>query len=573
MAAPNEKLAASLEELRRLQADGARVFASTQLTRTARERLIRSGFLQEVMKGWLISTSPTTRAGDTTPWFASFWEFCRRYCEERFAGAWHLSPEQSLLIHAENTVIPKQVIIYSPAANNNRIDLLYGTSFFALKEKDMPPARDLEIKNGVRVYRVEAALMRVASTFFSEDSVEARVVLGSIRDPSALLSRLLEGGHAVVAGRLAGAFRHLGQGGIADEIVSTMKSAHFDVREKDPFDADPISMPVVRAAPPIVARLQTLWASARETVLAEFPEAPGLPRQRGAYLRMIDGVYELDAYHSLSIEGYQVTPELVQRVATGARDPEGEPSDHDSSNALAARGYWLAFQRVREVVRRILASRGDIGIVRSSHRDWYRELFSPHVAVGLLDASLLAGYRTQPVFLRGSRHVPPRAEILRDAMPALFDLIESEPAPAVRAVLGHWLFGYVHPFPDGNGRVARFLMNALLAGGGYPWTVIRVEDRAEYLAALETASVAADVRPFTRLVVKQMQYTQGSPGTKTPTATATASGPARAAPRRRGAGRAGGTDARRRRARGRTPSPRAAPWRPASARRRGGTTS
>jgi hypothetical protein len=47
-----------------------------------------------------------------------------------------------------------------------------------------------------------------------------------------------------------------------------------------------------------------------------------------------------------------------------------------------------------------------------------------------------------------------------------------------------------------------------LAGGGYPWTVIRVEDRAEYLAALETASVSADVRPFARLVVKQMKHTQ-----------------------------------------------------------------
>jgi Fic family protein len=93
-------------------------------------------------------------------------------------------------------------------------------------------------------------------------------------------------------------------------------------------------------------------------------------------------------------------------------------------------------------------------------------------------------------------------------MPALFDLIEHEPEPGVRAVLGHWLLGYVHPFPDGNGRVARFLMNTLLAAGGYPWTVIRVEDRAEYLGALETASVQSDVRPFARFVASQMQRTR-----------------------------------------------------------------
>jgi len=43
--------------------------------------------------------------------------------------------------------------------------------------------------------------------------------------------------------------------------------------------------------------------------------------------------------------------------------------------------------------------------------------------------------------------------------------------PGVRAVLGRWLFGYIHPYPDGNGRMARFVMNAMLASGGYPWTV------------------------------------------------------------------------------------------------------
>jgi Fic family protein len=62
----------------------------------------------------------------------------------------------------------------------------------------------------------------------------------------------------------------------------------------------------------------------------------------------------------------------------------------------------------------------------------------------------------------------PRWETVRDAMPALFDLIEQEAEPGVRAVLGHWLFGYIHPYPDGNGRMARFMMNAILASCGYP---------------------------------------------------------------------------------------------------------
>jgi fido (protein-threonine AMPylation protein) len=81
-------------------------------------------------------------------------------------------------------------------------------------------------------------------------------------------------------------------------------------------------------------------------------------------------------------------------------------------------------------------------------------------------------------------------------MEAIFDLLEGKHQPAVRIVLGHWLFGYIHPYPDGNGRMARVLMNAMRASGGDPWTVIRVEDRAAYMMALESASVEMDIGPF-----------------------------------------------------------------------------
>jgi len=509
MAAPNEKLAESLDILKELQAGGRRVFKSDELSRVHRERLVENGFLQEVMKGWLISASPHARAGDSTPWYASFWEFSARYSAERFGQEWHLSAEESLWLHGEKTVIPEQIVVCSPKGTNHLVKLLHGTSLYDLKVPGMPPPANLVMREGLRLYSPAASLVGVAESFFARNPVESQVVLASLTDASDLLRLLLDGGHSAKAGYLAAALRAAGREKFADEIVKTMKGAGYDVRERNPFEEGQVFAGLRPAAAPIVGRLQMLWEAARETVIEKFPKAPGLPKDKSAYLQSVDEIYKSDAYHSLSIEGYSVTPELIDRVRQGGWNPERDEQDRKSRDALAARGYWQAFQLVKESVRKVIAG-GDAGaIAREAHKDWYRELFQPSVAAGLLRAGDLAGYRNSPVYLRTSRYVPPRWEAVRDAMPVFFDLLEKEPEASVRAVLGHWLFGYIHPYPDGNGRMARFLMNVMLASGGYPWTVIRVEDRAPYLRALDRASIATNIGPFCAFIAQAVERSAG----------------------------------------------------------------
>jgi len=47
-------------------------------------------------------------------------------------------------------------------------------------------------------------------------------------------------------------------------------------------------------------------------------------------------------------------------------------------------------------------------------------------------------------------------------------------------------------------------MNALLAGGGFPWTIIHLENRTRYMEALEEASVNKNIRPFATCVREEM---------------------------------------------------------------------
>jgi hypothetical protein len=46
----------------------------------------------------------------------------------------------------------------------------------------------------------------------------------------------------------------------------------------------------------------------------------------------------------------------------------------------------------------------------------------------------------------------------------------------------------------------------MLASGGYPWTVIRVEDREAYMKALESASIETDIRPFARFIAERVKW-------------------------------------------------------------------
>lgn len=495
MAAPSEKLTDSLELLGDLQKKGIVAIRSADLPRVHRERLLKGGFLKEVMKGWYIPARPDESAGESTAWYACFWDFCAAYLHARFATKWCLSPEQSLLIHAGNRTVPEQLMVRSPGARNKVTSFPHDTSLLEVRSA-LPDEKDIVEVDGLRLYALSPGLIACGTSFFRQYPTDARTALAMVRDSSDVLERLLEGGHSTIAGRLAAAFRNIGRARIADDIVQTMRAAHYAVREDDPFEQAGPAVLGAREVSPYVNRLRLMWEDMRGAIIVRFPKAPGLPDDPERYLAHVEEKYVNDAYHSLSIEGYRVSPELIERVRSGTWNPDDKGADREHRNALAARGYWQAHQAVRESLHRVLRGENAGTVADEDHGTWYRKLFAPSVSVGLVRPGDLAGYRNGPVYIRRSMHVPPRYEAVRDMMPAFFDLLKAESEPSVRVVLGHFIFVYIHPYMDGNGRMGRFLLNLMLASGGYPWTVVPLERRDDYMAALEQASVGQDIGPF-----------------------------------------------------------------------------
>lgn len=501
MATPSRKLADSLDALKALQKRGLVAIRARDLSRVHRERLRKNGFLQEVMKGWYIASRPDGGAGESTAWHASFWAFAGAYLHERFDRDWALSPEQSLSLHVGNQAVPRQLVVRSPKARNKPTRLPHDTSLLDIRAA-LPDGRNVEVRDGLRLFALPAALVASPPAFFRHNPTDARAALASIRDASEVLARLLDGGHSTIAGRLVGAFRNVGRERIADDILSAMRAAGYAVREEDPFETRvEVGLPT-RETSPYASRISLLWQAMRGPIAGRFPASPGRPNDLDAYMRRVRETYVTDAYHSLSIEGYRVGPTLIERVRRGNWSPDRDEQDREHRDALAARGYWLAFQAVQRSLRRVLRTENPGTVADEDHGTWYREMFSPSAAAGLVRSADLAGYRDGQVHIRRSMHVPPRREAVVDAMPVFFDLLARETEPAVRVVLGHFVFVYIHPYRDGNGRMGRFLMNVMLAAGGYPWTVVPLQRREPYMAALEQASVGQDIVPFTEFLAK-----------------------------------------------------------------------
>ena len=496
MARPREELAARLRRVEPVAIDG--VVKSADISRGDREVLLREGWLTPICRGWYLFHTPDGRGGDSVVWYGSIYAFIGVYLTERFEDGWCLSAEASLALHAGSTRVPRQLVAISSRGGAMTLPLPHETSLLIYPDPDHLP-ESVDVVRGLRVMQLPEALLRVPAAFFRARPTDAALAMRLVRSPLDVARTALDSGPIDAVGRLVGAWRALGDDAAADSVHRAMERAGRSFVETNPFATPPPQLGR-RPTSPYAGRVAELWARMRDEVAAAWPPPPE-KFEAEQYLEDHDDRAERDAWHSLSIEGYRVTPELIDAVRRGG----GLAKAAAQRDALAAAGYIRAHTAVRTSIEAVLGGQDVAEVTRRDLEVWYQEMFSPHVEAGLLEHAQLLGYRRQPVYIRGSRHVPPPHHAVADAVDELFERLRHEEVASVRAVLGHFVFTWIHPYSDGNGRLGRFLMNVQLASGGYPWTVIRMERRREYMAALEGASVDGDIKPFAEVLRSEME--------------------------------------------------------------------
>jgi Fic family protein len=216
---------------------------------------------------------------------------------------------------------------------------------------------------------------------------------------------------------------------------------------------------------------------------------------------LADLVRVMNCYYSNLIEGHDTRPQDIERALFGELETEPERRNLQ----LEARAHIHVQKAIDE-----RDAKGALGepaaqlFIRWAHEQFYAEM--PEELLTIQDAR--GSYRMQPGTFRHEprhdnavgRHIPPSSSVVPAFMEYFEERFRLKPlgsAAKVTAIaIGHHRLNYIHPFPDGNGRVSRLVAHAMALRAGIGahglWSISRglargLRDRGEYKSMMDLA--------------------------------------------------------------------------------------
>ncbi|AKB85116.1 Fic family protein [Methanococcoides methylutens] len=209
--------------------------------------------------------------------------------------------------------------------------------------------------------------------------------------------------------------------------------------------------------------------------------------------RLHDEIKVMHTYHSNAIEGNTLTLSETKLVLEEGITIGGKSlREH-----LEASNNAKAFDLIEDLARENKAI--DHMLVQQVH-----EIVTKNI---LEDAGR---YRTKNVRITGAVKTPPDWSKIIKMLDELFNKVNSSKDSIIEtSTLLHHGFVEIHPFIDGNGRVARLLTNLYLMGNRYPPIILKKEDRLKYYKALRSAD-AGNLKPFANFIAKAVDASLSS---------------------------------------------------------------
>ena len=488
------------------------VVASSEQPGGAASRFLRQeGYVVEVAGGkvWILRTPDRDDVRELC--VANYWSIVRLILEQYVPAI--VEGSAAVRLHVEE-YSPPELLTVRQKSNRSRytVGICQGLSIRLTPGSVIPQRVVTRRPMGIEipVDPPEETLLRLTVGVLRKSLDEVAVWLRTLGvSRPALEAAYAREPRPLVVKRLSHLAREVRNDRLADQLDALLASAygHRIGRGQTGVGKKIIIPRYIITLPPA----RTVWLERHAGTYAHFREIlsglpAGLERRAGrsslfTLLRRAREAKTYDAYHSTTIEGYKITPEEVSAVFRNEPVAGHDPEQVRSRMAIA--GYGQAFERCIRVLR---DSSGPVSITEDLIADLHVDLFAPSVEAGIVSAEDLRGYRTEPVYLRRSRHVPPAPAKLAALTAQYAELTNTIVGrPVLRAILAHLDFVTIHPYADGNGRIARFLMNLALVSEGLPWVTIRTEDRDVYFQALEAAQVREDPTPFARFIMKYVQ--------------------------------------------------------------------
>ena len=231
--------------------------------------------------------------------------------------------------------------------------------------------------------------------------------------------------------------------------------------------------------------------------------------EKGLYFRILEKKKKLDSLRPFQKDALEKLREfLLVELTYNTNAIEGNTLSRQETRLVLEEGLTIGGKTLREHLEAVNHPAALNAVEKEVKEKKVTEAFVLYlhslVLKGITD-KYAGGYRDQNVRISGSKYTPPQHYEVGALMKNfVHEINESKLPPIQLAALAHFRTVDIHPFIDGNGRVARLLMNLVLLKHGFPMTIIQKAERKKYYDTLEKAHFG-NLEPFVNFVARAVE--------------------------------------------------------------------